>query len=380
MFAHDVLKTLYSPIKAFEEIVKKPDVKGPLLILVLTLALTTVSQYASASKIFDEEPMTNRDDWTESTAWIPHWLSNGEETTRDTDKVVGNYSIASSVTNDTYIWMNLTDIESFNFSRNADYERLSFLIKWKYQNGILVPPNATLKLFSDNGDDYFKLDFRDKVSNSSDEWKNVKVDLGPESENREGWELVGSPNWENVTGVEFVLVWSVPANLTIKIDDLYFAKFVPLMKYFFSGWFSSLTMSALSFFIHWGLYGVILLLVIILFGEKVDSWKPLFLVVGYLFSVTIVNLLVTVALIPMLPETRLEDLAQIWYLSLPYQTILYFSLITDVWMAALCMIATRFLYTLTWRKAIAISVLTSLINFILSPLLTSLINFILSPL
>jgi hypothetical protein len=360
---------LYSPIKAFEEIVKKPDVKGPLLILVLILVLTTVSQYASASKIFDEEPLTNRDEWTESTAWISHWASNGEETKRDTDRVVGNYSIASSVTNNAYIWMNLTDIESFNCSRNADYERLSFLIKWKYQNGMFESPDATLKLFSDNSDDCFKLDFGDRLSNSSDEWRNVKVDVGPESENREGWEHVGSPNWENVTGVEFALVWSVPANLTMKIDDLYFAKFVPLTRDFFSVWFGSLNMSAISFFINWGLYGVILLLVIKLFGEKVDSWKTLFLVVGYLFSVRIVNLLVAVALIPTLPEARLENLAQIWYLTLPYQTILYFGLVTDVWMAALCTIATRFLYTLTWRKAIGISVLASLINFILGPLI-----------
>ena len=84
LFVHDVLRTLYSPIKAFQEIVKKPDIRGPLLILVLILALTMGSQYASASKIFDEEPMTNRDEWTESTAWTPRWASNGEGTTRDT--------------------------------------------------------------------------------------------------------------------------------------------------------------------------------------------------------------------------------------------------------------------------------------------------------
>lgn len=364
MFAHDVLKTLYSPIKAFEEIVKKPDVKGPLLILVLILVLTTGSQYASASKIFDEEPMVNRDEWTELTAWIPYWASDGE-VKRDTDKVVGNYSVTSSITNNTFIWMNLTDIESFNFSQNADYERLSFWMKWKFQNVILVPPNATLKLFSDNGDDYFKLDFGDKVSNSSDEWQDVKVDLGPESENREGWEHVGSPNWENVTGVEFVLVWSVPANLTMKIDDLHFARFLPITRYFFSGLYGSLMMSAINFFINWGVYGIIILLTIKIFGEKVQSSKNLFLVVGYIFSVRIVHILIAVALIPTLPEIRLENLSQIWYSTLSYQAIGYFTLVTDVWMAVLCAIAVRSLCTLKWGKAISISVLASAINFLL---------------
>ena len=240
LFVHDVFKTLYSPIKAFEQIVKKPDVKGPLLILALVLVLTTVSQYTSASKIFDEEPMTDRDEWTESTVWTLHWASNGE-TTREADMVVGNYSIASNITNSTHLWMNLTDIGSVNCSRNAGYERLSFWIKWKSSNIVFADLNATLRLFSNNGDDYFKLDFVETLSNLSDEWSEVKVDIGPESESYEGWEHMGSPDWEKVTGVEFALAWSVPANLTMKIDDLYFAKFVPLLRHFLIGWFTSLT-------------------------------------------------------------------------------------------------------------------------------------------
>jgi len=364
LFVHDVVKTLYSPIKAFEQIVKKPDIKGPLLILALILVLTTVSQYTSASKIFDEEPMTDRDAWTELAAWALHWASNGE-TTRDADMVVGNYSMTSYITDSTLIWMRLTDIESFNCSRNAGYERLSFWIKWKSPNVVFADLNATLRLFSNNGDDCFKLDFVEKLSNLSDEWSEVKVDIGPESESYEGWEHVGSPDWENVTGVEFALVWSIPANLTMKIDDLYFAKFVPLLRHFLTGWFTSLTMSAISFFINWGVYAIVLLLAIKVFGEKVDSAKTLFLVVGYLFSVKIVHILVAVALIPALPVIRLENLAQVWYSTLPYQAIAYFDLVTRVWMAILCAIATHLLFTLTWRKAVSISVLASLINFIL---------------
>ena len=370
MFAHDVVKTLYSPIKAFKEIVKKPDLKAPLLILVLILIITAGLQYASSSKIFDEEPMTDRDEWTESTAWLPHWASNGE-LTRDidafVDNYIGNYSIASSVANSTYIWMKLTEVGAFNCSRNADYERLSFWIKWRYQNAIFArPPNATLKLFSDNGNDWLNLDFGSRLSNSSDEWKIVKVDLGPDSEE---WEGVGFPDWENITGVEFRLVWSGPANLTMKIDDLYFAKFVVLTKYFFAGWFSSLMMSALGFFIYWGIYAGVLLLVVKLFGEGVGSWKALFVVVGYLFSVRIVYLFVTAVFITILPEVRFENLAQIWYSTLPYQTILYFGFVTEVWMAALCAIAVRFFYAFTWKKAICIAVFASLLNFTLRPLI-----------
>jgi len=369
LFVHDVLKTLYSPIKAFEEIAKKPDLKGPLLVLMLILIITAGLQYTSSSKIFDEEPMTDRDEWTESTAGIPHWASNGE-LTRDADAFVdsdiSNYSIASSVANNTYIWMRLTEVGPFNCSRNAEYERLSFWIKWTYPNETLAPPNATLKLFSDNSSDCFKLDFGKRLSNSSNEWKIVKVDLGPDSE---GWEEVGSPDWENITGAEFRLVWSNSANLTVKIDDLYFAKFVPLTKYFFTGWFDSLAMSAFSFFIQWGMFGGVLLLVVKLFGEKVGSWKALLVVVGYLFSVRIVYLLVTAVLIPILPDVRIENLAQMWYSTLPYQTILYFGFVSEAWMAALCAIAVRNFYAFTWKKAISIAVFASLLNFTLRPLI-----------
>jgi hypothetical protein len=367
LFAHDVLKTLYSPIKAFKEIVKKPDLKGPLLILMLLLIITTGLQYASSSKIFDEEPMTDRDEWTESTAWLPHWASDTKRPIRDTDTVVGNYSVASSVTNDTYIEMTLTEVGSFNCSRNADSERLSFWIKWKSQNVIFAhAPNATLKLLSDNSENCLKLNLGGKLSNSSDEWKIAKVDLGPDSE---GWEGVGSPDWENITGLEFRLIWSVPANLTLKIDDLYFAKFVLIRKYFFAGWFSSLMMSAFGFFIQWGLYAGVLLLVVKLFGTGVGSWKALLIVVGYLFSVRIVYLLVTAVVIPILPEVRFENLAQIWYSTLPYQTILYFGFVTEVWMAALCAIAVRSFYAFTWKKAIGIAAFASLLNFTLRPLI-----------
>ncbi len=366
MFAHDVLKTLYSPLKAFEEIVKKPDVKGPLLILALFLIITAGLQYASAAKISDEEPMANRDEWTETSEWALKWASNGEESTRDADSVSGNYSVMSSVAANESVWMRLTDIGPINCSGDGAYERLSFSIKWLHENGIFPDSEVALHLLSNNDNGHFKLDISDRISNSSDRWGNVTVDVGPKSQ---GWEPVGSPNWENIAGLEFRLVWSVPLNLTMKIDDLYFADFVPLTKYYFDGWFSSLMMTALSFFFNWGVYGGILLLAIKLFGEKAGSWKELFVVVGYLFSVKIVYLLVTISFVPLLPEVRLESLGEIWYPTLPYQAILYLSIVTDVWMAVLCTIAVHFLYNFTWKKAISIAVLVGLLNFTLRPLI-----------
>jgi len=366
LFAHDVLKTIYSPVRAFEDIVKKPDIKGPFFILLLVLIITAGLQYTSASKVSDEEPMISRDEWTESAAWITQWTSNGE-LARDLDEILGNYSFACLVADNATAWMKLTGIGPFNCSSQTGYERLSFWIKWEHQNEMSAVPNATLRLFSRNGDDFFELDIGSKLSNSSAEWSIVKADLGP---NSEGWEDLGSPKWENITGLELRLAWSSHANLTMKLDDLYFAKFAPLTEYFFTGWFGSVMTSALGFFILWGIYGGALLLVIkLVFGEKVGAWKTLFVVVGYLFSVRIVYLVVTVGLLSALPDIRLENLAQVWYPTLPYQVMLYSSFATDVWMAALCAIAVRSYYSFTWKKAIGIAVLAGLLTLTLRPLI-----------
>ncbi len=66
MVVKEALKVLYSPLKAFEEIVKKPTVKGPLLVLALTLLATAVLQSIVASKYSRLAETPDNDDWTES--------------------------------------------------------------------------------------------------------------------------------------------------------------------------------------------------------------------------------------------------------------------------------------------------------------------------
>ncbi len=59
MIERAVFKVLYSPIKAFEDIAKNPSIKGPILVLSLTLLVTAISRIAIASRMFLEvEPNT----------------------------------------------------------------------------------------------------------------------------------------------------------------------------------------------------------------------------------------------------------------------------------------------------------------------------------
>ena len=366
-----MLGVIYSPVKAFKEIVKKPSIKGPLLIFLLFLLATAGAQYVSASKIVVETGTPEGDDWTESTSlWTPEGVSID-----DADKVVGNYSVTSSVTNDS-VWMRITGIGSFNCSAEKGYKALSFRIKWIHQNETFPSSNATLRLFSGDESRYFALDLMNLI-NVSDTWANLTVNLGSSDQD---WLSVNSPDWVNITGLEFELAWlaSDAANLTMKIDDLYFGKHVPyIARDAFTGWFvGSLANTAFSFFLGWSLYSVLLLLTIKLSRSEAGPWSVLFIVIGYTFSIRIVHLLVDAFLVSMLPQLvfplkawnpipgeeglaskLIDDIYQAsWYPSLAYNLSLFLMFAVHAWIIALSTIAIHFLREFTWKKAAFISI------------------------
>lgn len=51
MIERQILRVIYSPFKAFEDIVKTPSAKGPLLILALGVALAAIAGFVSFSKV-----------------------------------------------------------------------------------------------------------------------------------------------------------------------------------------------------------------------------------------------------------------------------------------------------------------------------------------
>ena len=52
MILVDILKSLYSPLNAFKQIIQKTDVKGPIIILIMVLIATSCRQYILGSKIY----------------------------------------------------------------------------------------------------------------------------------------------------------------------------------------------------------------------------------------------------------------------------------------------------------------------------------------
>jgi hypothetical protein len=388
LVVREVFEVLYSPVKAFKGIVRKPEGKGLLLIFVLILLTAAVFIRISYSKWFVETANPDKDQWTESTSF---WNSDGTISLDGTDRIVGNYSVKCFVSNGTSIWMRTTDIGKFNCSGDAGYKSLSFRIKWIHQNGKFPSSNATLRLFSSSESRYFELNIIHDISNSSNEWYNITtpISIGPGSQ---GWAQFGSPgpDWGNITGLEFRLNWlnSDAANLTMKIDDVYFGNYVVpfITTSFYNQWFiSSLTATAVDFFISWLLYAALIWLFIKMFQGKTGPWKVLFIVIGYTFCNRMVQAPVDALLISMFPPLNFplkalnpiageegvasklqSEIIEKWgFNTLPYTLSSFFTLGIYVWTIALGTIALRFLGEIEWKKAAAISGIAYIVSIFL---------------
>ncbi len=375
MGVREVFEVLYSPVKAFKKIIEKPDFKGVLLILVLVILSMIVVQYVAASKFFLETRTPDDDNWTESLTNQHNWTSNDSPSLDGTDykmgNTVGNHSVKSLVFNDTSIWMKITDIGPLDCSEDTGYKELFFWINWTHSNGV-PSSNATLRLFSDSESSYFERSLTSFISTSSGEWNNATVPLGPESQ---GWDSTNSPDWQSVTGLEFRLVWPAPANLTMKIDGLYFRKYVsPLETGAFSGAIIPiLIQAAVPFSMNWILWAGILLMVAKVFREEVGPWTVFFVIIGHVFIATVVYTIASAVPLSTLPALNLplkaDDINvliyEMWSPYLAYQVWLYLPLVGEVWIAVLCAIAIRLLRGITWGKAASISVIAFAIRFIL---------------
>lgn len=382
MVVREVFEVLYSPVNAFRKIIEKPDFKGVLLVLVMVISSMIVVQYVASSKILLENRLPENDDWTESLTNQHNWVSNGSPSIDDTDYQMGNtdgnHSIASSVLTKTSIWLNITDIGSINCSETG-YNELFFWIKWTHEEGS-SPSSGTLKLFSGSEDSYFESDIT-ALLKSNGEWTNATLNVGPD----QGWTSNNSPDWQSITGIEFILDWSSSANLTMKIDGLYFRKYVPFIEVAGIGGVIELVLIniALPFAMDWILWSVILVIVAKLFQEDLGRWNVFVVIIGYSFIVTFVYNLINLAAIASLPplnlplDTALATVAinEVWVPLLGYQVSIYLPLIGSIWIAALGAVVVRLLVQTSWGKAVVISAVAFAINFVLSPLLRLFLGF-----
>ena len=373
LVGREVFEVLYSPVNAFRKIIEKPDLKGVLLVLLLVIASTVVFQFIYNSKQLYENRAPEDDDWTELLTNSHSWVSNGLPSLDGADYQMGNsdgnHSVTSSVVNETSIWLKITDFDSINCSGEKGYNELFFWIKW-VNEAETFPSSGTLRLFSGSEDSYFESTITE-FSSSSGEWTNATLKVGSD----QAWSLNNSPDWRNITGIEFRLVWLDSANLTMKVDGLFFRNFVsPIEALGFSGAMLSLFVSvAFSVAMNWILWAGIVVIVSKLFGEELGRWNIVFVIIGHAFIVTAVCTLVSALAFSSIPvlslpldyDLQIAVFNEAWLPNIAYQVGTLILWVGEVWIAALSAVVIRLMKNTTWGRAATIAAVAFVIRFLL---------------
>jgi hypothetical protein len=373
LVVQEILEVLYSPVKAFQKIIEKPDFKGVLLVLVLVISSMLVVQYVASSKLLLENRNPDDDNWTEVLTNQHNWTSNGlllvDSIDYKQENYEGNHSIASSATSQTNIWLKIKDFDPVNCSESG-FKELFFFIKWTNE-AELLPSSGTLRLFSGTEDNYFEYDNLVDLLDTSGNWSNTTLNVG----SGQGWSSNNSPNWQSITGIEFQLDWISSSDLTLKIDGLFFRNFV---SPFVTGGFETIILPMafqvmLTFALNWILWGGLLWIIARVFQEVVGGWNVFFVIIGYSFIASVVYTLLSAVPLSTLPMLNvpldvnaLNSLLDVtWRPLLAYQLWLYIPIIGEVWIAALGAIVIRQMKKTTWSKAATIAAVAFVIRFIL---------------
>lgn len=352
-----ILQVWYSPIKAFREITQKPDILGPIVILVIASLIGAGFQQIAQSKILVESLIPEGEEWTSSTKF---WTSNGILSNNTKDWLMGNQSIQSFVKNNTQIWMklNLSETDQTINCPKEGITKLYFGLKWNHSDNI-TPNGTRIQLLSPDETNFFELNLTQNLQESN-VWSNITLNIAEEN----GWLEEGTPTWERITGIKFELNWNISkrGNLTLLIDDLAFGgKFEPLTTYRF--YLDNFFYVVSDFLIFWATYFAVLFVFLKAFAfEAETSSKLLFATVGYTFSVQILQNTLSLLLASTFPTiyvgyalTLQNAINQNWAPLLPYQAISVLYVIVIVWIVHLTAIAIRNFHDFSWIKALGIS-------------------------
>jgi hypothetical protein len=363
LYISKVLKILYSPQKTLKEVIQEPKYIGPLLILILVVAVNIASAYVIFSKEYYQQvlPSTGVDTWTQSSSY---WTSSNANVSQSGDSInetyYGNTSIAFSNQNSFQVSMKLGGAGSVNCSAQDGYNLLSFRIKWTSPQE--TPNNMTMEMYSANSSsDYFYDDLTATFSNSTyNIWNNFTIPLGS------GWPSVGQPDWNTITGLQLQFTWGLSSNITLLIDGLFFrGPYEPLLLTAGATYPLSYGVpGALQYIMTWVLLTGMIYLVVKAFKGKI-VWKPMLIAVGFLLITMFIGTLISGIGYATLPNLHYPfDL----YGGVPGEGTAALKTITDqaavatnisliaqifvwVWTAALAMIAVRQVTEFPWLKS-----------------------------
>ena len=402
VFLYDIFKVIYSPIKAFKEILANPRYIGPILIVIVSLLLTLGTQYVSVSKqnvesIMPSSPVA----WTNMTNPSSMWNSNAPSmnitaVATHGEIPAGNYSVSAFLSNTTTIWLNTTGIGTINCNQTSGFKILYYKLNYS-QPTPLNATDAKLRLFSEDNDSrYFEHDLLDfgRYINVSGSWIDANITLAPASD----WTPVGSPSWSSITGMEFILNFSRATPATLQLNEVYFGgKYEP----FFAAlgattWlFSTITSSFFNIFLRWLVFAVLLWLTVRVFNPEGSPFRTLLIMVGYSFAIMFVYLPLELLSISQLPplyfahrivfplsareiamaSTLTSNIyATNWTSKAAYTAFIGTEYASYAWMIAMFAIGLRAMRNISWKRSIAVCVVSYFIALFLISLISSVIS------
>jgi len=381
----DILQVFYEPHKVFKQIVQNPKYLGAIIVFLIFVAAQTGFFYSLYSQTYYEQTapgINSLGAWTENaTLWT---ASSGAAISINFNDLInntyyGNGSLQFAISNSNSLSATLNEFDDVSCGPE-NFQNLS--IRVKFLELQVAPSMASLTLYSLNESDYFLYYFTNQLSNVG-AWINVTVPVGSQAN---GWQAVGSPNWQNVTGLKLDYSFASNSTIIVLVDGLFFrGAFETPIKTDFTGFIIYvLQLVTTQFLFQWlVLTGLLFIIIKGLKGNIV--WKPLFVAVGFALVVTIVQTLINLVAISTLPTlyypveflTGLSGEAQVISTAIAAQTSTYsliggiVQLVTYGWIVALATLIVRALAPeFSWAK----SILAAAGAFIVTILLLSLLG------
>lgn len=296
MAGEEILQVFYAPHKAFKKIVRDAKFLGPILILVVFVAVQVGASYVVASKSYLEQTVPIGDQGDTFTENAALWQASSGVT------IANNHN---DYTNGSTLYYNTTSIEFTaadssalqmflnDFGQSVDcgpdgFKNLSIRVKLVSPSS--VPENVTIYLFSMSPANYFSKDLTSAFSNATIAeqhfWNNLTVPLGTSD-----WTSSNSgASWGNITGLRMDFAWSTSSSVDLRVDGLFFRGIykTSIDVYGSSVLLSTALSAATPFLFQWLLFtALIYLLIKGLKGNAV--WKPVMVAAGFALAVLIVQ-------------------------------------------------------------------------------------------
>jgi len=336
--------------------------------MILFVAANTGFLYLRASKTYYEQTLPKDiDEWTESKSF---WDSNAtinESSDSLNIGYYGNKSIDFSIINNKQIRMEINFSESIVCSGVDGYKNMTFWIKTIYPNTTELM-NATIYLFT-NQTNYFSHELPEESFPSNETlWNKSTIPLGPENK----WNETGAPDWSNITSLKFEFLWSENANMTIRLDGLFFrGVFKSAMEIVGVSTYPIYTLfsSTMQFIVTWVFIGGLTFLLARGLGAKI-IWKASLIVIGFALITSFIQAFINAATVATWPTLNvpLEFLGGTEAESLIAQNQLFDKIMLSsqineyaqiailIWTVALCTIAVRLLTEFSWNKSALVAV------------------------